>query len=410
MHRFPASESRSWFLALSAFLLAGPALADDERPPLLAGPVLLGPAPAQVRSAALRVRFGESARTAEAEYALTIEGTQAGETLLGFAGRGVRSIRATVNGAPAAVEPAATPLPLGGGPFDQQVTIRVAVLPGTVAAVAVTVLCETSGEERNPRLTYPQATFITNWLLDGPRAQVLRIQPGPALAQAAAFALRVESAAPRRPEAPVEGAVVSTPDGAAVEGFVADPSGAFEVAAVEGEYETPKNWGIAFGMGLALDWPRTSRNVTDPATGDVIGTEYDSRGADEVNSRVWFRGLVEWAFRPAWIFETGVEGDFKGALEIPATFVWFPMSGTPGRFDVFGDCRLFGGLAVQLLNNLSAGEKGFDPRVFLRLGGGIRLLMVTIEAAYEIAPPLGAWDGERGGLEHKFLLTIPWVF
>ena len=403
---------RSW---LSALLLAvviapAPASARDADLPLLVGPIPVGPSDVRVDAARYDVAFGEGARMVHVGIEFTVTSPVGGELALAFGARGAWRLEAEVDGAPLAVEhPPELALP--GGSYDDRVLFRVPLLPGVPAAVRVRVLGDTAGVEREATLTYPQATFLLNQLLEQPRGRAVSFQPGPLLVAAPELRMRVETVSPQRPEAPVTGEAVESAGRAVVEGaVVADLAAPIEVAAVEGEYEAPRNWGIIFGIGAAIDWPRTQRIDRDPATGEELGRTWETPGYDSPASRVWFRGLFAWAFRPKWRMEVGVEGDFAGALELPLTFTWFPQDGRPRKFDYFGDYHFFFGAALQLINNRMPEDYGFDPRPFVRVGGGVRFLVVTLDLAYEISPPVGDWYGRWGGLEHKLLITLPFAF
>jgi len=60
-----------------------------------------------------------------------------------------------------------------------------------------------------------------------------------------------------------------------------------------------------------------------------------------------------------------------------------------------------------VFNDLSPVDHALDLRPFLRAGLGFRFFWLTCEAAYEIAPPVGDWNGERGLLEHRLAITFP---
>ncbi|MBI5489556.1 MAG: hypothetical protein HY905_19645 [Deltaproteobacteria bacterium] len=382
----------------------------DSDLPVLAGPIPVGPADVRVDAAAYDVAFGEGARMAHVGISFTVTSPSGGELALAFGARGAWRLEADVDGAPLAVE-RPPDLPLPGGPYDDRVLLRVPLLPGIPAAVHVRVLGDTAGLEREATLTYPQATFLLNRLLDQPRGRAVSFQPGPLLAGAPDLRMRVETISPQRPEAPVTGEAIESAGRTVVEGsVVADLAAPVEVAAVEGDYQAPRNWGIVFGIGAAVDWARTQRIDRDPDTGAETGRTWVTLDAGDPASRVWFRGLFAWAFRPKWRMEVGVEGDFAGALELPLTFTWFPQDGRPGFFDYFGDYHFFFGAALQLINDRMPEDHGFDPRPFLRLGGGVRFLVVTLDVAYEFSPPVGDWDGRWGGFEHKLFITFPFTF
>jgi hypothetical protein len=384
-----------------AWALSGASAARADEPgdlPLVAGPVVLGAAGAQIGPTRYHVVFAEGARVAHVRMVLPVATDLPGDVLLGFAARGEWRFRAEVAGVPVAVEAVAAPLPLAGGPFDEQVAVRVPVAAGGPTTVLVEAIGDTASVARRPELTYAQATFVLNRLLEPALARVVLVDPRPDGARLEPLQMTVETAAPQRPEGPVAGDVVAEEERMVLSGpVVADLAVPLEVAAVEGEYERPKNWGIVFGIGLALDWARLEYVHEDEDTHEVLGRWFYTPEFAEPASRVWFRGLFAYAWGP-WMMETGLEGDFAGALEIPFTMTYFPLSGSPGFFDVVADWRLFGGLALQLINDRMPYDYGFDPRVFLRLGAGLRLFMFTVEAAYEIAPPFDAWfETRRGG-------------
>ncbi len=387
--------------AVAAFAAVPAGAAPEPEAPLLTGPVVRGGAPIEIASAALRVRFGESARTAQVEYAVRLAGAEAGEAEIGFEGVGVRSLRASLDGVPVPVEQV-----VASG--RTRFALRVPVRPGEPTLLVVTAWCDTVEEERAAPRTYPQAWFVRNRVLDAARARVLLIDPGPHVPPGR-LVVRVEAASPRTVEAPLDAAPTPIAGGEAVEGTPAsDVAVPFRVAAVEGTAEAPSDWGVAFGMGIAIDWPRVE-NVTRDDDGNVTARSYSGPPADDPATRIWFRGLFLWALGP-WMLSTGLEGDWNGTLEAPFMATWFPAGGTPSDDAVPADYRLSAGVAVQILNDRSPGKHGLDPRIFLRAGAGMRLLLLTCELAYEIAPPMGAWDGPRGGLEHKLLLTFPWAF
>ena len=246
-----------------------PASARDADLPLLVGPLPVGPADVRVDAARYDVAFGEGARMVHVGIEFTVTSPVGGELALAFGARGAWRIEAEVDGAPLAVE-RPSELALPGGAYDDRVLLRVPLLPGVPAAVRVRVLGDTAGIEREATLTYPQATFLLNQLLEQPRGRAVSFQPGPLLVAAPELRMRVETVSPQRPEAPVTGEAVESAGRAVVEGaVVADLAAPIEVAAVEGEYEAPRNWGIIFGIGAAIDWPRTQRIDRDPATGEV---------------------------------------------------------------------------------------------------------------------------------------------
>jgi len=396
----------AWLVLPLALATAAAAHAEDAASQL-AGPVLLGPAAVEFGTASYGVTFGEGGRTVHVELALPLTSAAGGDVALGFAVRGVWRVSAELDGVPVPVGPAAA-FPLAGGPFDEQLAIGVTLVPGATQTLVVRALGDTVGEEREAQLTYPQATFLLNRLLDAPRARVVELRPGPALVD---LHMRVETVPPQWPEAPVAGELLEAGGRYVLEGpVVADLAVPLQVSAIEGQYDQPRNWGVIFGIGAGIDWPRSWGTRRDPVSGAVTGHYFYTPDFGDPASRVWFRGLFAYAFHPHWRFETGVEGDFAGALEIPFTFTWFPQEGYPEFFDLFGDYHFIFGLAAQLINNRMPEDHGFDPRPFLRLGVGARFLLVTLDVVYEIAPPLGDWDGRWGGLEHKLLITFPFAF
>ncbi len=389
--------------------------AADDPVPRLAGPVLLGPADARLGAASYGVAFGEGGRVAHVELVLPLSSVAGGEAQIAFGARGLWQLLAWVDGAPVAIDDTATPMP-GGGPFDRQFLVRVLLAPGVPSQLVVRALGDTQGSEREPELTYPQATFVLNRLLEAPRARAIELQPG--TAGEGELRLRVETVPPQWPEAPVAGEMVEENGRWVLEGpVVADLAVPIEVAAIEGEYAAPRNWGITFGVGAAVDWARmygvVGCNDTPPipATGCVDERRgWFTAAHDDPASRVWFRGAFAYTFDPHWLFEVGVDGDFAGALELPFVFTWFPQDGSPGLYDLFGDYHFIFGLAVQLINNRMPEDYGFDPRPFVRIGGGVRFLLVTIDVVYELAPPVGDWSGRYGGLQHKLLINLPFRF
>jgi len=378
--------------------------------PLLAGPVLLGPADVLVGAATMTVAFGEGARVAHVELVVPLSSAAGGELVLGFAGLGAWRVEADVDGLAATVEPTSG-LPLGGAAYDSEVLVRAPLVPGASAVLRVRALGDSAAGSREAALTYPQASFLLNRLLDEPTVRTVRFLPGPLLTQARELRMRVETVPPQWPEAPVAGEAVESAGRWVLEGpVVADLAVPLEVSALTGEYEAARNWGFIFGIGAAVDWPRCEAVVKDPLTLEVTSRYFYSPDFGDPASRVWFRGLFAWAIGRKWRLETGVEGDFAGALELPLTFTWFPQDGRPGFFDMFGDYHFIFGVALQLINDRMPHDDGFDPRAFVRLGAGIRFLLVTLDLIYEIAPPVGEWDGRYGGLEHKLLITLPFAF
>ena len=374
----------------------------------VAGPSLAGPA--DLRAAPhWAARFGEGGRTVHLTFDSELASAAGGELVVGFGLRGAWRLHAFVDGRPALVEPAPADLALDGGPFDEQVILRVSLAPGATARLELRAEGDTTFEERRPRLTYPQATFLLNRLIDGPRARSVELWPGPTPAGAPEPRMHVETVPPQRPEAPVAGDIVETGGRWVLEGpVVADAVVPLVLSALEGEYEQPRNWAFTFGIGAAVDWARMY-GCPASRTCDAADRRWYTAAGDDPGSRVWFRGMLAYAFGP-WLFEAGLEGDFAGALELPFLFTYYPLDGSPGLFDLFGDWHLFFGLSLQLINDWMPEDYGFDPRPFVRLGAGLRILMVTLDVAYELAPPLGGWEDRYGGLEHKLLITLPWRF
>lgn len=391
---------------------AAEAFADPApaRPAGFAGPALAGPADLQLREPRLVAEFGEGARTVHLVYLLPLQSRAGGEAQVAFATRGTWRLRAFLDGQPVALEPlpAATTLP--GGPFDDQLVARVPLPPDLPVTLELRADGDTTFEKRDPRLTYPQATFLLNRLLEGPRARVVELWPDPTLLDRPDLRMRVVAVPPQRPEAPVAGDVVESGGRLWVEGpVVADAAVPLALSAVEGDYEPPRNWAFTFGIGAAVDWGRTY-GCPSSRTCDDADRRWYTLDADGPGSRVWFRGVFAWTLLDRWLVEAGLEGDFAGALELPLVFTYYPLEGSPGPLDLFGDWHLLFGLSLQLINDWMPEDYGFDPRPFVRLGAGIRFLLVTLDLAYEIAPPLGGWEDRFGGLEHKLLITIPWRF
>lgn len=375
-------------------------------PPILVGPVAVGPEAPAFSSAHYRVDHDTGGPYAEVLVTLQVEAA-AGELRLGFAARDCHGLAATLDDAPARPEYPSAALPAPGGPFDTQ--ILVVVPPGASHVVTVQAHCEPWTERRDPRLDYPQATFLLNRLLEGPVARVVHLEPAAARASAD-LRLRVETAADERPEAPVSGTPQDGPDRRVLEGPATlegpDP---VEIAARTGAYEQPRNWAFGIAIGLALDWPLRERTVLDTATRQVIERWYETPGTKETTPRMWLRALFHYGWE-RWMLVTGLEGDPLGALEVPLTFVWFPQERPAGWGHPVGDWHVLFGLAFQAFNDWSPSEYGFDPRLFLRGGVGFRFHALSAEFAYEIAPPMGDWNGPHGLLEHKVLITFPLVF
>ncbi|MBN1771167.1 MAG: hypothetical protein JXB32_07910 [Deltaproteobacteria bacterium] len=405
------AHARVLALAAALCIPAADGLADSTagRPAGFAGPGLAGPADLHVDVPRLDADFGEGGRTVHLTLVLPLRSDAGGEALVGFGAVGTWRFHAFLDGQAVGLEPAPADLGLEGGPFDEQVVVRVPLAAGVPALLELRADGDTTFEERDPRLTYPQATFILNRLLEGPRARFVELWPGPALLEAPELRMRVGSAPPQRPEAPVAGDVVDSGGRLWVEGpVVADATVPLVLSAVEGDYEQPRNWGFTFGIGAAIDWARMY-GCPSSSPCDEADRRWYTDNADGPGSRVWFRGMFAWAFG-RWLLEAGLEGDFAGALEVPLLFTYYPQDGSPGFFDLFGDWHLILGVSLQLINDRMPEDHGFDPRPFLRLGAGLRFLMVTLDLAYEIAPPLGGWGDRYGGLEHKLLITLPWRF
>jgi hypothetical protein len=399
--RLPAGWLAAALLLPAAAARAQPA---GEGPPVLVGPLVLQPAGATVPSASYRVEFAEGGRTARVELTLQVAGPP-GDLVLGFAGRGVGWLGATVDGAPVEPERAPAPLAAPGGPFGTERLVRAGPGAGGVRTVVVRALCEARTEEREPQLTFPQATFARNRGIAGLTARVLRFDP--AAAAGADLAMSVTTVAPQWPEAPVAGTRAAAPGGWALEGaVVADPGAPLEAASVEGSYERASNWAFQIGLGTALDWPHVEMTETAGEDGPVVERWYVTPGFHDYVPRLWLRGALQHAF-DEWLLTFGVEGDPGGVLELPCLFTWFPQEGGPDRGDTFADYHFFGGLALQVFNDAAPHEHAFDPRPFVRVGAGVRLLLFTIEIAYEIAPPVGPWNGAYGMLEHKAFVSLP---
>jgi hypothetical protein len=387
----------------------GPARADVVDGPEVSGPDWVGAATASLREGAYEVRFGEGGRTAHVRFRARLEPSAGGIGTLWFGGNGIRAVHATLDGVPVAVEEPAdgSEVPPEAAMLPVHRLVSVALVPGTAARLEVAIECDTLWVEREPLLTHPQASFLLNWRMDGGAGRGLDLGVGSAVAGPASVS--VETTTPHRVRAGFGGDPEATATGERVVGTVAAGE-RVALEASEREGETPRDWGILVGIGLAFDWPRSERTVRD-ATGAVTERWIETRDPDDPVGRIWFRGLFQYAFSPNWLFGTGLEGDFKGVMEIPFVFTWFPQEGRPGRWDVLADYRFLFGAAVQIFNDGYPDDYDLDPRLFLRVGGGVRLLLLTIEAAYEISPPLGPWDHDRlGGLEHKFTLTFPWTF
>lgn len=402
---------RTAALAAVLCVAAVEAGADPVAPPpaRLAGPVLAGPADLLVEQPVLAAEFGEGGRTVHLALALPLRSAAGGEAAVGFGTRGTWRVRAFLDGQPVGLEPLAAGATLPGGPLDESFAVRVPLAPGVPTTLELRADGDTTFEDRAPRLTYPQATFLLNRLIEAPRARIVEWWPDPALLDRPDLRMRIVAVPPQRPEAPVASDVVDSGGRLWVEGpVVADAAVPLVLAAVEGDYEPPRNWGFTFGIGAAVDWGRTF-GCPSSRTCDDADRRWYTADADGPGSRVWFRGLFAWAFG-RWLLEAGLEGDFAGALEVPLLFTYYPMEGSPEPLDLFGDWHLLFGLSLQLINDQMPEDHGFDPRPFLRLGAGLRFLLVTLDLAYEIAPSLGGWEDRYGGLEHKLLITIPWRF
>jgi len=378
---------------------AGPA---REPPPILVGPVVVGPGAPVFSSARYRIDHRAGGLYVPVEVTLQVEA--ADEVRLGFAARDCHDLAATVDGTAARPEYPSAPLPAPGGPFDTQ--FLVVVPPGSGHAVTVRARCEPWTERRDPRLDYPQATFLLNRLLEGPEARIVHLEPA-AARSAADLRLQVETAAGEQPEAPVSGSPRDVADGRVLEGPAARASpDPLEVAAVRGTYAQPRSWAFALAIGLALDWPLRERTVLDTPGGQVVERWYETPGTGESAPRMWLRALFLYGWERG-MLATGLEGDPLGALELPLTFVWFPQEPWTGWGHPIGDWHLLFGLAFQAFNDGSPNDHAFDPRLFLRGGVGFRFHALSAEFAYEIAPPMGDWNGPHGLLEHKVLITFP---
>ncbi|MBI5488830.1 MAG: hypothetical protein HY905_15965 [Deltaproteobacteria bacterium] len=400
----------TFHLLPALFLLAsGPARAADtlEPVPLLVGPVTVDATPVAFSAASYRVLFAQTATRASVE--LTVQVQAATEVVLGFAGRRVSGLAVTIDGAPAPLEYSIAPLAVAGGPFDSQILVRVPPSPAGSRTVVLTARCETAYRIIDAALTYPEASILPNLWLDGPRAHVLQLDPASAIT--APLALRLETTDPQRPAGPVAAAADATPGGAALEGsVVAGSTAPFEVSAVEGEMPVPRRWGFSVGIGLALDFPHVENVARDRTSGAVTERWYTTTGFRSPFARMWLSGLFVYEFRDHWMFSTGLEGDPMGVLEIPVLFTWYPQAPPADDAGRILDYHVLFGLALQVFNDLSPGSYGFDPRPFIRLGAGFRFFVLTMDVAYEIAPPVGDWNGPYGLLEHKLLITFPFAF
>jgi len=408
MHDRPIPHLALASLAGATLSLAATASAAEparEPPPILVGPVLVGPGAPVFPSARYRVDHHAGGPYAEIEVTLQVETAE--EVRLGFAARDCHDLAATIDGAAARPEYPSAPLPAPGGPFDTQ--LLVVVPPGAARAVTLRARCEPWTERRDPRLDYPQATFLLNRLLEGPEARIVHLEPSAARASAD-LRLQVETSADEQPEAPVSGVPRDVPDGRVLEGpATLDSPDPLEVAAVRGTYAQPRSWAFALTIGLALDWPLRERTVLATAGGQVVERWYETPGTGESAPRMWLRALFLYGWE-RWMLATGLEGDPLGALELPLTFVWFPQEQPTGWGHPVGDWHLLFGLAFQAFNDGSPNEYAFDPRLFLRGGVGFRFHALSAEFAYELAPPMGDWNGPHGLLEHKVLITFPLAF
>ncbi|MBN1774174.1 MAG: hypothetical protein JXB32_23145 [Deltaproteobacteria bacterium] len=406
-HQQPSPRALVVLWGVALLLPAVPAAADPAReaPPILVGPVVAGDAAPVFAAAHYRVDFDTDGPYSDVQ--LTLQVQAADELRLGFAARDCHGLAASLDGGPTRPEYSSTPLPASGGPFDTQLVV--VVPPGDPHTVVVQAHCETWQERRDPRLDYPQATFLFNRLLDGPDARVVHLEPA-AARDAADLRLRVETAADAQPEAPVVGTPAESADGRVLEGTVTlEPLEPLEAAAAVGEYAVPRNWSFGLAIGLALDWPLVERTVVDTASGQVVERWYATPGTKDITPRMWLRALFHYGWE-RWMLVTGLEGDPLGALEVPLTFVWFPQERPTGWGHPIGDWHLLFGLAFQVFNDWSPNDHAFDPRLFLRAGFGFRFHALAAEFAYELAPPMGDWNGPHGLLEHKVLITFPLAF
>lgn len=393
--------------ALLPLALPTAAAADPlrEAPPILVGPVVVGPGAPAFPAAAYRVDHAADGPYTDVQLTLQVQAAE--ELRLGFAARDCHGLDATVDGSPTRPEYPSAPLAVSGGPFDTQFVV--VVPPGAPHTVVVQAHCDQWTEHRDPRLDYPQATFLLNRLLDGPAARVVHLEPA-AARSTADLRLRVETAVDNHPEGPVTGAPVETPHRRVLEGpATLDPHEPLAAAVAVGEYQQPRNWAFGLAVGLALDWPLVERTVLDRATGQVVERWYETPGTKYAAPRMWLRALFHYGWE-RWMLVTGLEGDPLGALEVPLTFVWFPQDRPTGWGHPIGDWHLLFGLAFQVFNDSSPNDYAFDPRIFLRGGIGFRFHALSAEFAYELAPPMGEWNGPRGLFEHKVLITFPLVF
>jgi hypothetical protein len=390
------------------WLCAATAAADEpprEAPPILVGPVVVGGGAPAFAAAHYRVDHAADGPYVDVQLALQVQTID--ELRLGFGARDCHGLAVTVDGGPARPEYPSGALPAAGGPFDTQLVV--VVPPGGPHAVVVQAHCEAWDERRDPRLDYPQATFLLNRLLAGPTVRVVRLEPG-AARDAADLRLRVGTSGDERPEGSVTGSPVETADGRVLEGpATLDPAEPLEAAAALGDYVQPRNWAFGLAIGIALDWPLVERTVVDDASDQVVERWYETPGTKYAAPRMWLRALFHYGWE-RWMLVTGLEGDPLGALEVPLTFVWFPQDRPTGWGHPIGDWHLLFGLAFQVFNDGSPNEYGFDPRVFLRGGIGFRFHALSAEFAYELAPPMGEWNGPRGLFEHKVLITFPLAF
>ncbi|NMC70072.1 MAG: hypothetical protein GYA57_08420 [Myxococcales bacterium] len=408
MHDRPTLHLVLASFAGAALTIAATASAAEparEAPPILVGPVLVGPGTPVFPSVRYRVDHHTGGPYAEVEVTLQVEAAE--ELRLGFAARDCHGLAATIDGAAARPEYPSAPLPAPGGPFDTQ--FLVVVPAGAARSVTLRARCEPWTERRDPRLDYPQATFLLNRLLDGPEARIVHLEPA-AARTSGDLRLQVETAADEQPEAPIPGTPRDVPGGRVLEGpATLDSPDPLEVAAIRGTYAQPRSWAFGLAIGLALDWPLRERTVRDTATGQVVERWYATPGTKETTPRMWLRALFLYGWE-RWMFVTGLEGDPLGALELPLTFVWFPQERPTGWGHPVGDWHLLFGLAFQAFNDWSPNEYAFDPRLFLRGGVGFRFHALSAEFAYEFAPPMGDWNGPHGLFEHKVLITFPLAF
>jgi hypothetical protein len=391
--------------AALAVLAAPPAAAWAAPTPILVGPVTAPAGAADFAAAAYRAAFDESGRTAEVALDLIVTTPGTIPVALGFGGRGLLRLEATVDGAPVRVRPATAPIAAAGGPFDRQVWVEI---PAGVAShrVVVSAHVETVLEELGPAMTAPEATFILNRWEDPPVGHAVLLDPADAARGAVTFEVRTPSSS--RPDAPVAGTTTDDGEGRVLRG-AATGGGPYRIASVAGPEAPPRRWSLGFAVGIGLDWPLTERTVIDRTSRRVVERWYETPGVGDHSPHAWLRLFYQYAVDDL-LITTGLEGDPLSILEIPITVSWFPIPPSPSDPRQIGDVRLLGGLAFQVFNGASPGDHGFDPRIFLRVGAGFRLFLWSGEIAYEIAPPMGEWNGPRGLMEHKLTFTCPFAF